>query len=327
MIEVKDLKKVYRIKTKKFFGKEKLIKAVDGVDIQCKKGKIIGILGINGAGKTTILRMLSTLLLPTSGSIKIDNIDVSRYPKDVRRRVNLITGGERNLYWRLTPLENLRYFGALYGVSGRKLEKRIIKLLKFTGLHDNRKIPVERFSKGMKQRLQVCRGLINDPSYLFLDEPTLGLDIGIAKDLRKYFTSLAKENSKSIVLTTHYIDEAEELCDYIYLLHEGKIIIKGSVREIRNLLPEQKRVIIKTTSLTKAIKETINQITMNDSIIKLTDNETICVHNPVENQIQSILKVLIDSDIGIINMSDHTPKLEDSLLNFTNRFRNNEKNN
>lgn len=327
MIEVQNLKKIYRVRTKKIFGKNKLVSAINGIDIKCRKGEIIGILGINGAGKTTILRMLSTLLLPTSGSITINNINAVKYPNEIRKIINLITGGERNLYWRLTPIENLRYFGALYKVPRIELEKRIIKLLEFTGLYNNRNMPVERFSKGMKQRLQICRGLINNPLYLFLDEPTLGLDIEISKELRKYISLLAKEEKKSIVLSTHYMLEAEELCDYIYVLHKGKIIISGSIKEIREIFPEQKRILIKTGELPDSLKKTILNEAVKSSSISLIDNNTICIQSPTENQINVILKKLLKFNIKIFNISDVAPSLEEAILNFMNTLRDNERNN
>lgn len=234
MIEVKNVSKSFIIKEKRGFlsSNKSTLKAVDDLSIIIKKGEITGLLGINGAGKTTTVKMLATLLEPTEGTIIYDGIIKKKHI--IKNKINMIAGGERMIYWRLTARENLRYFGSLYGLYGKSLNERIGYLLNITGLEDKADIPVEKYSKGMKQRLQIARGLINDPDYIFLDEPTLGLDIQIAKDIRELFKKLAKENNKGILLTTHYMEEVEELCDYIYLMNKGKLIKEGTTTEIIN---------------------------------------------------------------------------------------------
>lgn len=233
-IEAKNLEKQYVLKEKTglFRSKnKKIVQAVKGVSLEIPKGKIVGVLGINGAGKTTTIRMLASIIEPTAGEITMNGIDAVKNHLWVKERINVVSGGERNLYWRLTASENLKYFGSLYGVKGMELKEKIARLLKLVGLEEVADIPVERYSKGMKQRLQIARGLINDPEYIFLDEPTLGLDIVIAKEIRKVIHELAKKDDKGILLTTHYISEAEELCDYIYILDNGKIIAQGTKEE------------------------------------------------------------------------------------------------
>ena len=177
----------------------------------------------------------------------------------VKERINMISGGERNLYWRLTAQENLRYFGSLYGIGKKELEERIGELLKTVGLEEAKDIPVERYSKGMKQRLQIARGLINEPEYLFLDEPTLGLDILIAKEIRELIHSLAKERGKGILLTTHYISEAEELCDYIYVLDQGQIIARGTKEELKEIFKVKPRMVVQEMSLEEVLMKIIKR--------------------------------------------------------------------
>lgn len=234
MIEAKNLKKVYETKVSKgLFKKEKiLVNAVNDVSIRINKGEIIGFLGINGAGKTTTIKMLTTLISPTDGSYYVDGIDAIKNPMVIKKKINMVAGGERIIYWRLTAYENLWYYGSLYGLDSKLLEGRIDELLKLVGLYENKDKKVEEFSKGMKQRLQIARGLINDPEYLFMDEPTLGLDAIVSKELRKHIKSLAKEKNKGILLTSHYMEEVEELCDYIYILDKGKIINEGTAKEL-----------------------------------------------------------------------------------------------
>jgi ABC-2 type transport system ATP-binding protein len=139
----------------------------------------------------------------------------------------MIAGGERMIYWRLTAKENLEYFGRLYNIPKGLLRERMEQLLGYVGLQEKEDTPVEQYSKGMKQRLQIARGLINDPKYIFMDEPTLGLDAPIARELRAFTRKLAKEQQKGILLTSHYIHEIEELCDYVYIIDKGKKLMEG----------------------------------------------------------------------------------------------------
>lgn len=203
--------------------KKKVIQAVNDISFSVKEGEIFGLLGPNGAGKTTTIKILTTLLAPSKGEAKIFGYNCFGQEKFIRPNINFIFGGERGLYWRLSAYENLMYFGDLYKVSEKILKNRIEMLLDLVGLKGREEEKVEGFSKGMKQRLQIARGLINDPKILFLDEPTLGLDPVGAKDLRNIILNL-KKHGKTILLTTHYMQEAEELCDRIALINHGKII-------------------------------------------------------------------------------------------------------
>jgi ABC-2 type transport system ATP-binding protein len=227
--------------TKKFGSKA----ALSSVNLKLERGQIVGLLGINGAGKTTTIKMLTALLSPTSGTYSMDDIDALSYPKEVKKRVNMIAGGERMIYWRLTAYENLWYYGQIYNVPNHILKKRIKELLELVGLKGNENIPVETFSKGMKQRLQIARGLINDPEYLFLDEPTIGLDAVVSKELRKHIKYLAKDQNKGILLTSHYMGEVEELCDYIYILRDGILVRQGTAKELAESTFNRKNYVLK----------------------------------------------------------------------------------
>ena len=261
---VKDYILKEKIKEKSgLFGRKqkRVIHAVKDISLEIPQEKIIGVLGINGAGKTTTIRMLASIIAPTSGSLTMNGVDAVKNHLWIKERINVISGGERNLYWRLTAKENLRYFGSLYGLSGVDLDKRIAYLLRTVGLEEAANVPVERYSKGMKQRLQVARGLINDPIYLFMDEPTLGLDIVIAKEIRNLVSDLAHKEGRGILLTTHYISEAEELCDYIYILDKGRIIAEGTKEQLKGLLAYEPKVVtsVQEPSLEETLIEIINR--------------------------------------------------------------------
>jgi ABC-2 type transport system ATP-binding protein len=204
---------------------------VEGLTLSVPKGKVTGLLGLNGAGKTTTIKILATLLRPTGGTVLVDGLDAARQARTIRRRINLVAGGERMVYAQMTGRENLWYFGQLYDVPRQVLRARIEELLDVVGLTDSRDTPVERYSSGMVQRLSVARGLINDPDYLLLDEPTLGLDAPIARDLRRVVAELAA-SGKGVLLTSHYLAEVEQLCEHIYVIDKGRHLASGSPREL-----------------------------------------------------------------------------------------------
>jgi len=201
----------------------KEIIAVEDVSFGIQEGELFGLLGPNGAGKTTTVKMLTTLLIPTLGSASVKGFDVVAQAAEVRKRIGFIFGGERGLYWRLSGIDNLRYFASLYNLDYVITKKRIPELLDLVGLNGRGEEKVEGYSRGMKQRLHVARTLLHDPDVLFLDEPTLGLDPVGAREFRQVILDLQSEK-KTILLTTHYMFEADALCDRIAIINHGKII-------------------------------------------------------------------------------------------------------
>jgi ABC-2 type transport system ATP-binding protein len=222
-IVVNELRRIYRASIGVFRRSVKEIPAVDGITFSVHSGELFGLLGPNGAGKTTTCKVLTTLLLPTSGTASILGLDVVHDANEVRKRIGFIFGGERGLYWRLSGIDNLRYFGSLYHVDPERLKTRIPFLLELVGLKDRGKERVEGYSRGMKQRLHVARTLLHDPEVLFLDEPTIGLDPVGAREFRQVILDLQSEK-KTILLTTHYMFEADTLCDRVGVINQGKII-------------------------------------------------------------------------------------------------------
>jgi ABC-2 type transport system ATP-binding protein len=227
VIEAVGLTKVYPAAFRLFGdgGSEKL--AVDNVTFDVRRGEIFGLLGPNGAGKTTTVKMLSTLLIPTSGTATVLGLDVVRDAGKLRSRINLVSGGERGLYFRLTGRQNLEFFSDMYRVPREEKRKRIAELLELVGLTEAADVRVEEYSRGMKQRLHLARGLVNGPEVLFLDEPTLGLDPEISRETRALIRHLSEEGV-TILLTTHYMFEADELCDRLAIISEGRIKALGS---------------------------------------------------------------------------------------------------
>jgi ABC-2 type transport system ATP-binding protein len=210
------------------------VKALSGISFEIGRGEVFGLLGPNGAGKTTTVKILCTLLLPTGGAARVLGWDVITDANSIRRRINVVFGGERGLYWRLTGLDNLKYFADLYKVPRGRQKALIEGLLDLVGLAGAAGRRVETYSKGMRQRLSLARALINDPEVLFLDEPTVGLDPVGAQEVRNLVASLS-QRGVSVLLTTHYMAEAEVLCDRIAIINKGRIVDTGTPDQLKRL--------------------------------------------------------------------------------------------
>lgn len=223
-IETHEITRIFKIKpTQAQPGKQ--MTALNGVNVQVRSGELFGLLGPNGAGKTTLIKILVTLLYPTTGRALVDGLDVVTQAQAVRERISMVSGGETSGYGLLTVSEQLWMFAQFYGVPSRLARQRLQELLKVVGLWDERDHKVHTLSTGMRQRMNLCRGLISDPRILFLDEPTLGLDVSVARDIRAYIQRwLAEKPGRTILLTTHYMQEADEMCDRVAIIDQGKIL-------------------------------------------------------------------------------------------------------
>lgn len=205
--------------------------AIEGVSFEVAKGEIFGLLGPNGAGKTTTVAILTTLLLPDGGEARVAGFDVVKEANEVRRRIGVVTQ-KFILYDKLTALENLTFFARLYGMNVREAKERARELLELIGLRGWEDKLVGTFSTGMKQKLAIVRALIHDPEVIFLDEPTLGLDPFTSSFVRKLIRSLVKDG-RTVILTTHYMNEAEQLCDRIAIMDNGRVVTVGSPYELK----------------------------------------------------------------------------------------------
>ncbi len=214
-IEAKGVKKFYKGKA-----------VLKGVDIDIKAGEIFGLLGPNGAGKTTLISIFATLIVPDEGSVKVLGYDIFKHSQKIRRMVN-ITSGNPNFPWSLTVKENLNYYAMLYGIPKSSRKKKVEELISLFELDEYENTRFDELSSGLKQRLNLAKSLINDPKILFLDEPTIGLDPDIAIKTRKLIKDIHEEKGITIVLTTHYMKEAEQLCDRIAFINRGRIISSG----------------------------------------------------------------------------------------------------
>jgi len=233
VIEVDQLVRSYTSGSRLKRGPRTEVQAVRGISFEVEKGELFGLLGPNGAGKTTTIKMLITLLLPTSGHARVLGYDVVADPREVRRRIGYVFGGDKGLYERLSGYDNLRYFAELYGVPPREQKARIAELLDLVSLTGKEGQRVEGYSRGMRQRLHIARGLLHKPEVLFLDEPSIGIDPVGARELRETVAALVSTGT-TVLLTTHYMFEADELCDRIAVIAGGAIIAEGTPDQLKS---------------------------------------------------------------------------------------------
>ena len=264
-IEVKSLQRIYRARIGVIKRSVKEVKAVEDISFEIKAGELFGLLGPNGAGKTTTVKMLATLLIPTKGTATILGFDVVKDAQEVRKRIGFIFGGERGLYWRLSGIDNLRYFASLYGVEPDISKKRIPYLLEMVGLKDRGNERVEGYSRGMKQRLHVARTLLHDPEILFLDEPTIGLDPVGAREFRQVIRDLQSEK-KTILLTTHYMFEADSLCQRVAVIDKGIIVALNSPSELKKHVADLSVIEIETFGTPQGIVDHLRALPFVDAL-------------------------------------------------------------
>jgi len=328
VISVSHVTKTYETSAKTgLFRKKKIAKtAVQDLSLEIHPGSIVGLLGLNGAGKTTTIKMLATLLDPTSGSITVDGMDIAGHRRDIQSIVNMIAGGERMLYWRLTGRENLHYFGRLYGLKESVVQERTEHLLKEVELLEAGDQPVEQYSKGMKQRLQIARGLMNDPKYLFLDEPTLGLDAPIARQLRALVKSLAVKHGKGILLTSHYLQEVEELCDEVYVLNQGRLIIRDTPQAIARLAATSEQLSISVDRFEDSLADDLRRRFRigADALTIIRDDDkyetTIGIMAASADALTpELLPWLIQANVRVRAVQIRKPTLEDAIIHLSGK--------
>jgi ABC-2 type transport system ATP-binding protein len=313
-IEARELRRTYKTSTGVFRRRTLEVEAVRGVSFEVPEGELFGLLGPNGAGKTTTIKMLITLLIPTSGSAHVLGLDVVKSPREVRKRIGYVFGGERGLYERLSGLDNLRYFAELYAVPPRDQKRRIAELLDLVGLTGREKERVEGYSRGMRQRLHIARGLLHDPPVVFLDEPTIGVDPVGARELRNTISSLTQAG-KTVLLTTHYMFEADELCQRIAVINKGQIVAEGTPRDLKAIVADRTVIEIETFGVEEPAIERIRAAEGVTSVSVETREhaQVILVQSPAGTELtQQLMSLLGDATIGRVTARE--PTLEDAYV-------------
>ncbi len=226
-IDARGIRRVYA-------AKPEPVTALAGVDLEVQPGELFGLLGPNGAGKTTLIKILTTLLLPSAGTARVFGFDIERDTKKIRRIMNMVAGGEQSGYGILTVREQLWMFSQFYGLQAREGWARVDELIEAVGLDEQRLQRVSALSTGQRQKMNFARGLLNDPWILFLDEPTLGLDVSAARAVRELITGWqAAVPGRTVLLTTHYLVEADELCERIAIVDRGRVLAIGTPAELK----------------------------------------------------------------------------------------------
>jgi len=314
-VETKSLTRVFHPKKKK---EGKSVTALDSVDLKIERGELFGLLGPNGAGKTTLLKILSTLLLPTTGKAYVAGYDVAKDFYEVRKRINMISGGEISGYGLLTVRENLWMFSQFYGIKSEVAFKRIDEMLDLFGMADKKNEKVRTLSTGQRQKMNVIRGFVTDPAIIFLDEPTLGLDVNASRIIRDYIVDWVgkKDASRTVLLTTHYMAEADELCDRIAIIDGGKILACDTPENLKKLVRMNRTFKLDVTFMKN--KESLGSIPgvdkftfHDDSEKELTSLKFVLTD---ESAVSDIVSVVLGRGAKILSLQKTEPTLEDVFI-------------
>ncbi|MGB2896783.1 MAG: ABC transporter ATP-binding protein [Anaerolineales bacterium] len=313
-VEVRELRRIYKTTIGVVRRKIKEVVAVDGISFDVNRGELFGLLGPNGAGKTTTIKMLTTLLIPTGGTANILGYDVVDQANALRSRIGFIFGGERGLYWRLSGIDNLRYFASLYHVDPEVTMRRIPELLELVGLTGRGEEKVEGYSRGMKQRLHIARTLLHDPEILFLDEPTMGLDPVGGREIRQVIRNLQSEK-KTILLTTHYMFEADALCERVAVIDQGRIVALDTPEALKQVVSDLSVIEIEVFGVPEEILNHIRSLPFVDtlSVENLDQKQALHVHSEIGSEaIPSLLSSLESVRVGKVTVRE--PTLEDAYV-------------
>jgi ABC-2 type transport system ATP-binding protein len=289
--------------------------AVDSASIKVKQGEIFGLLGPNGAGKTTLISILVTMKKPTSGKGMVEGVDVAENPGAVRKNIG-ITFQDPSLDEDLTAYENLELHAAMYGIPRKEREEKITEILKMVELEDRRNSVVKTFSGGMRRRLEIGRTLLHSPKVLFLDEPTIGLDPQTRNHIWDYVKKLRETHGVTILLTTHYMDEADSLCDRVAIMDKGKIVAMDTATALKDSLGGD-TIVIETSQAAKLCKmlgglECAKEAVPHDGKVTLRVTQG-------EKKIPKIMQFAKEKGIDVESVSLHKPTLDDVFLHYTGK--------
>ena len=319
-IETEHLGRVY--KPRKEGNEAKARVALSDVTLSVPRGELFGLLGPNGAGKTTLIKILTTLLAPSSGWAAVEGFDVHHEAHFVRPCINMVSGGEASGYGLLTVRENLWMFGQFYGLTSAEANRRIVELLTVLKMTDRMHTKSSLLSTGLRQKMNIARGFLTDPKVLFLDEPTLGLDVEAARDARAYVRRwIDEDRSRTVLLTTHYMVEADELCDRVAIINAGRVLACDTPAALKRRLRREPIFHVETTPLgdedvrlmaeVAGVRKATHRAGDGASSIELILDE--------ERVIGPVISLLESRRIGLKNLTKREPTLEDVFVDLVGR--------
>jgi len=299
--------------------------ALDHVNSEIRSGELFGLLGPNGAGKTTLVKCLSTILIPDEGTAIINGFDIRKQTPFVRASIGLVVGGERTLYWKLTARDNLMYFASLYKMPRGGTKERVKELLALMNLSDRADERLEDYSTGMRQKIAIARALLHDPPILLLDEPTLGLDPTVSRQIRNQIRELCKKEGRTILLATHYMEEADELCDRIAIINNGKIAAVDTPERLKAMVKETELVEVACYNPPHDAENYLRPLCPDVEIITLvrgdeakgTHSRIKIIGGNAERHVGTVVDALRKKNAQITSVNISMPTLEDVFIKIT----------
>ena len=313
-VETKALRRVYRTRAQE-------VVALDGIDLLVPRGQRYGVLGPNGAGKTTMIKILVTLLLPSSGSAMVDGLDVVTQFRELRQRIAMVSGGENVGFGMLKVKEQLWMFSQFYGMPSRPARQRIAELLERLGLSEAADRTVSALSSGMRQKMNLIRGLITNPRILFLDEPTVALDVGAARDVRDEVRRwMAEDSTRTVILTTHYMMEADELCDRVAIVNRGRIVAEGTPAELKRQV-QQNAIVDLQLSPGSRLLDTLRGVdgVAAASVSEQDGIDRFSLQLASDAALGGVMRVVEQSGREIRGVQKREPTLEDAFVKLVGR--------
>lgn len=319
-IRTEALSRTYIHRPVKGDRRKQLIQALDNVDLEIQRGELFGLLGPNGAGKSTLIKILTTLLAPTSGRAWVDGLDVLHEYRAVRPRINLVSGGEYTGYGLLTVRENLWMFAQFYGIDYPTTRRRIDELLEVVGLSDKANSKISNLSTGMRQKMNFARGLITEPTVLFLDEPTLGLDVGAARDVRDYIQRWNAQPGKTTLLTTHYMVEADVLCNRVAIIDQGRLLACDTPAALKQQLQREALFELRVGG-SQALPSTLETLpgVHKAHYIAHDGYSDLTLQLAEESAIGPVVTTLAGAGLSILTLRKREPTLEDVFVALVGR--------
>lgn len=286
------------------------VTAVEDVSLEVPAGQVFGLLGPNGAGKTTTIKMMAGLVTPTSGTARLGGYDIGNQRSPAVQQIGAVLEGSRNVYWSLTAWQNLHYFGRLKGLRAAQIRLRAERLLRELGLWERRHQQVGGYSRGMQQKVAVAAALVTDPPIVLLDEPTIGLDVAAARTVRQWIVRLARDEGKTVVLTTHQLAMAEELSDRVAVIRDGRVVADLPTRELLDRYVEN-RYEVQVASPVEALA---GALPAGATLARADGQASIGLPSADQRPLHALLATLREREVPVLSVNRVQPGLEEIFV-------------